>query len=247
MRDLTWITEDFIAHRGLHTLDKTVPENTLLSFQKAIEKGYAIEFDINVMKDGTVVCFHDSDFRRLCNVDKKLSELTYDEISEFRILNSEEHIPSLKEVLDFVNGRVPLLIELKPYGDKHLLCRQFMEVMKGYSGVWSMQSFHPMIVYWFRKNHPDVIRGQIAEYFKDDPKMKKITKYLLKSMLLNFITKPDFINYGLKDMPNKYIDRQMRRGMTVITYASQSQEQFDMVKKHYYNSVFEYFIPRLKK
>lgn len=247
MKDLTWIRNGLIAHRGLHTIDKTVPENTLLAFENAIKRGYGIEFDINVMKDGTVVCFHDPDFKRLCGVDKPLSELNFDEISSYRILNSDEHIPSLKEVLDFVGGKVPLLIELKPLGDNSLLCSRFMEVMKDYKGVWAMHSFHPMTVYWFKKNHSEIIRGQVTEYFNDDPKMKRITKWIMKSMILNIFTKPDFINYGVKDMPNKYIDRQMKRGMTVIGYASQSQEQFDMVKKHYHNSVFEYFLPKQSK
>jgi len=241
---MTWIKNDFIAHRGLHTLDKTVPENTLLAFQKAMDRGYAIEFDINVMKDGTVVCFHDPDFKRLCGVDKALSELNFEDVKSFRILQSNEYIPSLKEVLEFIDGKVPLLIELKPLGDNNLLCQQFMEVMKDYKGVWAMHSFHPMTIFWFKKNHPEVVRGQVTEFFRDDPKMKKLTKFLMKTMALNIFTKPDFINYGVKDMPNKYLDRQIKKGMTVIGYASQSQEQFDMVKKYYHNSVFEYFIPK---
>ena len=241
---MTWIKNDFIAHRGLHTLDKTVPENTLLAFQKAMDRGYAIEFDINVMKDGTVVCFHDPDFKRLCGVDKALSELNFEDVKSFRILQSNEYIPSLKEVLEFIDGKVPLLIELKPLGDNNLLCQQFMEVMKVYKGVWAMHSFHPMTIFWFKKNHPEVVRGQVTEFFRDDPKMKKLTKFLMKTMALNIFTKPDFINYGVKDMPNKYLDRQIKKGMTVIGYASQSQEQFDMVKKYYHNSVFEYFIPK---
>ncbi len=244
MKNMTWIKNDFIAHRGLHTLDKTVPENTLLAFQKAMDRGYAIEFDINVMKDGTVVCFHDPDFKRLCGVDKALSELNFEDVKSFRILQSNEYIPSLKEVLEFIDGKVPLLIELKPLGDNNLLCQQFMEVMKDYKGVWAMHSFHPMTIFWFKKNHPEVVRGQVTEFFRDDPKMKKLTKFLMKTMALNIFTKPDFINYGVKDMPNKYLDRQIKKGMTVIGYASQSQEQFDMVKKYYHNSVFEYFIPK---
>jgi len=244
MKDMTWIKEGFIAHRGLHTRDGVVPENTLLAFSKAIEKGFGIELDINVLKDGTVVCFHDKDLNRLCGINQELRNLNYDDVKNIKILKSNETIHSMKEVLEFVNGSVPLLIELKPFGDHELLCRKFMEVMEGYQGLWAMHSFHPKTVFWFRMNHPEVIRGQITEYFRDDEKMKKITKYLMKTMFFNPFTKPDFINYGVKDMPNKYLDHLMKKGMTIIGYASHSQKEFDMVKNHYHNSVFEYFIPQ---
>ena len=244
MKDMTWIREDLIAHRGLHTKDGVVPENTLLAFSKAIELGFGIELDLNVLKDGTVVCFHDKDLKRLCNIDMKLSNLNYDEIKDFKILKSSETIHSIQEVLAFVNGRVPLLIELKPFGNSELLCRKFMEAIDGYTGKWAVHSFHPKTLLWFRSNHPEIIRGQISEYFRDDPKMKRITKYLMKTMFFNRFTKPDFINYGIKDMPNKYLDKLMKKGMTIIGYAPHSQKEFDMVKKYYHNSVFEYFIPK---
>ncbi len=244
MKDMTWIKESFIAHRGFHSIDKAVPENTMLAFKLAIEKGYAIEMDINVCQDGTVVVFHDPNLLRLCGVDKHLSDVQYDEIKNLKILNSTETIPTLKQVLEYVNGRVPLLIELKPLGNNDLLCEQFMEVMKDYRGVYAMHSFHPKTVYWFKKHHPKIIRGQVTEFFRDDLKMKRIVKYLMKSMILNIFTKPDFINYGVHDMPNIYLDKAMKKGITCIGYASRNQEEFDFVKKYYHNSVFEYFEPR---
>lgn len=244
MKDMTWIKEDLIAHRGFHTLDKSVPENTLLAFQHAIDRGYGIEMDINVCKDGTVVVFHDPNLKRLCGKDISLSDVNYDEIKEEKILSSNETIPTLKKVLAFVGGRVPLLIELKPLGNNDLLCEQFMEDMKDYQGKWAMHSFHPNTVNWFKKHHPEVIRGQVTEYFRDDERMKKITKFLMKTMILNIFSKPDFINYGIHDMPNKYLDKAMKKGIICIGYASRNQEEFDFVKKYYHNSVFEYFEPK---
>ena len=66
----------------------------------------------------------------------------------------------------------------------------------------------------------------------------------MKSMFFNRFTKPDFVNYGVVDLPNKYCDKAYKKGLCIIAYASKSQEEFDMVKEHYDNSVFEYFIPR---
>jgi glycerophosphoryl diester phosphodiesterase len=245
MKDLTWIKETKIAHRGLHSLDKSIPENSMKAFELAIEKNYGIEMDINVLKDGTVVVFHDHHLKRLVpGRSELLSELNYNDIKDLKLLESNERISTLKEVLDFVNGRVPLLIELKPLGEKRVLCENFWETIKDYQGKYGIHSFSPWILKWFKNNHPDVIRGQITEYFRSNSKMKRISKYLMKSMFFNKITKPDFVNYGIIDLPNKYCDKAFKKGLCIIAYASHSQEQFDMVKKHYNNSVFEYFIPR---
>ncbi len=244
MKDITWIKNRLIAHRGLHSKDKLVPENSMKAFELAIKHNYGIEMDINVLKDGTVVVFHDITLDRLTGQSGNLNDLNYEQIKNLKLLNTNEHIPTLKEVLNFVDGRVPLLIELKPLGKQIYLCEQFMKIMNQYKGAYAIHSFSPKIIYWFKKNHPKVIRGQITEYFRNNQKMKRFTKYLMKSMFLNKFTKPDFVNYGIHDLPNKYCDKAYKNGMCIISYASKSQEEFDMVKSHYDNSVFELFIPR---
>lgn len=243
MKDLTWIKNDYIAHRGYHSLDKSIPENTLLAFKKALDYGYSIECDVNVTKDGQVVVFHDINLKRLCGVDINLSNVTYDEIKSFRILNTNEHIPLLTDLLDLVKGKVGLLIELKPKGESKLLCQSFMKVMAQYKGVYAIHSFSPGVVRWFKKNHPHVIRGQITEFFKNDNDMNPIIKYLMKSMFFNTFTKPDFVNYGIKDLPNKYTTKAYKNGLCVISYCARNELEYQMVKNHYDNAVFEFFRP----
>lgn len=244
MRDCEWIKNGYFAHRGLHTRDLSIPENTRTAYQLAVNEGYGIELDINHLKDGTIVCFHDEDFKRLCGIDKRLQDETYEEIKDYHILNTQETIPTLQEVLQIVNRKVPLLIELKPYGNFDLLCENFMKIMDEYQGTWAMHSFHPKILIWFKKNRPEVIRGQITEYFIDNHDMSKMEKFLMKRMALNFLTKPDFINYGMRDLPNRFVNRAKRKGIVIIGYSSTNQEEFDWMKKHYHNSVFEYFKPK---
>ncbi len=247
MKDLNWIKHNFIAHRGFHSMDKSIPENSLLAFKKAIDYDYAIELDIHVLKDGNIVVFHDDNLKRVCKIDKKLNEVTYDEIKNLKLLNTNEVIPLLSDVLALVKGKVPLLIELKPKGDYLRLCQAFMIVMKGYEGEYAVMSFNPKITNWFRKNYPDIIRGQLAEYFTDDDTVSKITKFILKRMWLNKLTKPDFINYGLKDLPNHYCKKAYENGIPVIAYTARNKLEFDMIKKYYDNAVFEYFRPDEKK
>lgn len=245
MKDLTWLQNNLIAHRGLYTKDQSIPENSIASFKHAMDKGYSIELDINVLKDGTVLAFHDFTFKRVCNDSRELKDVTYEECKNFTLFKTNEKIPTFNQVLELVKGKVPLLIELKPHGDVILLCESFMKSMKNYQGDWAVFSFHPKVVSWFKKHYPQVIRGQISEYFKDDKNMNKITKYMMKTMFLNRFTKPDFVSYGIYDMPNKYLDRLMKKGITVISYAARSQKDFDFVKSHYHNTVFEYFEPKI--
>jgi len=245
MKDLSWIQNNLIAHRGLYNKDQSIPENSLLAYQLALDKGYSIELDLNVLKDGTVLAFHDHTFKRPCNDNRELSEVTYDEIKDLTLFSSQEKIPTLQNVLDLVQEKVPLLIELKPHGDVVFLCESMMKIMMDYKGKYAVFSFHPRVVSWFKKYHPEVIRGQISEYFKTDKAMNPISKYLMKSMFFNRFTRPDFISYGIYDMPNKYIDKAMKKGITVISYAARTKEQFDFVKSHYHNTVFEFFEPKI--
>jgi len=245
MKDLSWIQNNLIAHRGLYSKDQSIPENSIASFRHALDKGYSIEFDINVLKDGTVLVFHDYNFKRISNDLKELRDVTYDQCKDFKLFDTDEKIPTLSQLLKLVKGKVPLLIELKPHGDVIFLCESFMKTIKDYQGVWAVFSFHPKVVQWFKKNYPDVIRGQISEYFKDDKDMNPVAKYLMKTMFFNRFTKPDFISYGIYDMPNKYLDRCMKKGITVISYAARSQQDFDFVKSHYHNTVFEFFEPKI--
>lgn len=244
MKDLKWIKTSLIAHRGLHSQDKSVPENSKKAFELALAKGYGIECDINLLKDGTPVVFHDKNLKRMCGDDRYLLDITLEEFKKCRLLGTDQVPMTLREFLALVGGRVPLLIELKPFGPYKPLCEQFMEVMKDYKGVWAMHSFHPWALLWFRKHHPEIIRGQISEYFEHDDDMNKFLRFCMKHLLFNLLTRPDFVNYGIHNMPNRYVNRSQRHGIVVIGFASRNQEQFDFCRKNYSNSVFEFFEPK---
>ena len=243
-KDLSWLKNALIAHRGLHTKDGSIPENSRSSFDNAIQQGYAIELDVNVLKDGTVVALHDYHLERLCGDPRTVDDITINDLEDLRLLGTNEKIMTIDEVLTLVDGKVPLLIELKPHGSIITLCESMMRSLDHYQGNYAIFSFHPKVVYWFKKYHRHIIRGQIAETFNRDPKMPYIIKWMMKHMIFNPWTKPDFISYYIHDMPNKILDKLYKKGMTVISYAAQSQEEFDFVKKHYDNAVFEYFIPK---
>lgn len=189
------------AHRGLHTVDKSVPENSLAAFARAAEAGYGMELDVRLTRDGMVVVFHDDTLDRVCGVDKRVDELTYGELCDLRLCGTEEGIPLFDQVLDLVDGRVPLIVELKTGRRNRDLCRKTLALLQSYPGHACIESFDPFIVAWFRFHAPKLLRGQLAapkSEYRDRP---GIQGFLLSHTLLNFIARPQFIAYKIGPMP----------------------------------------------
>lgn len=201
MADFTPFKGWFYAHRGLYQDEDTIPENSMAAFKLAIENNYGIEFDIQLSKDDIPVVFHDDNLERVCGVDGYIWEYTYEELKEFRLFGSSEGIPLLTEVLELVDGKVPLIIELK--GDKKdtSIAGIVAPFLDNYQGIYCIESFNPMIILWFKKNRPNIIRGQLSMRYEYEDKSpsEKFLYFGLQNLLLNFLTKPDFIAYNHKD------------------------------------------------
>lgn len=184
------------AHRGLHSKDKTVPENSLFAFRLAVEAGYGIELDIRFTKDRQIVVFHDDTLLRMCGVNRPVDSFTYDELKELRLLDTEERIPLFSEVLSVVDGRIPLLVELKSGPNNTLLCEAAYAMLQNYHGTYCIESFHPMIVRWFKKHAPQVLRGQLsAPQQSFAGTLSPFTAFLLSYLFTNFLARPNFIAY----------------------------------------------------
>src|SRR5690606_20365991 len=110
---LDWLTERPIAHRGLHDLNRECWENTLPAFERACRKGYAIECDVTISADGVPVVIHDTNLVRLTGKYGWTYRHSARTLRSMRIGRTRDHIPLLRDLLDLVDGKVPLLIELK--------------------------------------------------------------------------------------------------------------------------------------
>lgn len=245
MISLEWMKTYDIAHRGLHTDNEVVPENSMKAFQLAKERGYAMEFDIHITKDSQIVVFHDSTLTRLCGVPLEVETSTYDEIKEYPLLGSDQSIPLLKDVLFEINGTVPLLIEIKNTKRIDEICTVLLDVLNGYDGDYAVQSFNPFIIHWFTKHAPTIKRGLVA-YDMKDSKEPWINKQLIKHIVLYPIVKPHFINYEHTLLPMRRLTNLQKRGVIIIAWTVRSQDELDAVKKYYSNAVFELFIPKKK-
>ena len=104
------IFEEKFAHRGLHFC---YPENTLKAIELAINNNMAVELDIRFTKDGKIVLFHDRYTKRLLGIPGKISKMKYSKIKKYFVMDSNEKVPTLKEVLNLINGRQTILIEVK--------------------------------------------------------------------------------------------------------------------------------------
>ena len=161
MNNIDFLLKKVISHRGVFDNSLGIPENSLESFKKAVEQGYSIELDIHVLKDNTVVVFHDDNLKRMTGIDKKINTFTYEELKEIKLLNSTETIPTLEEVLELIDGKVPILIEFKSDGTIRRLEQEAMKILVNYKGKYAIQSFDPNCVYFFKKNYPNIPRGQL--------------------------------------------------------------------------------------
>lgn len=184
------------AHRGLHTEDKSVPENSLEAFRLAGRAGYGVELDVQLTKDGQVVVFHDDTLDRVCGVPGKLEEKSYDELKLLSLCGTNQRIPLLTEVLEVYQGRGPLLVELKNGSRNRELCEKTYAILSDYPGEVCIESFNPFIVRWFKKHAKDIVRGQLATWPKDyGDAVSRGNAFLLSRCLLNFLARPQFIAY----------------------------------------------------
>lgn len=242
--DMTPFQGWLYAHRGLHDNSSEAPENSLAAFREAVDAGFGMELDIQLTKDGQVVVFHDDTLKRVCGIEGKISDYTYEQLQEFTLCKSEERIPLFTQVLKLVDGKVPLIVEFKGNDSTNLdLCPVADDILQKYSGVYCMESFNPLMVAWYRKNRPEVVRGQLSERFFSNGK-KHVLHFVLQNLLLNFYAKPDFIAYKWSDYKN--ISRRLCRflfGITAVAWTIQSKEALKSSKKHFDLFIFDSFLP----
>lgn len=231
------------AHRGLHNNASPAPENSLGAVRNAIHCNYGIEIDVQLTKDLVPVVFHDFSLNRICGVETKLSSLTWRELQSFQLFHSEERIPSLAEVLAEVNGQVPIIIEYKQEGHRSQICRASNQLLLSYQGDYCIESFNPIVLLWYRKNRPDIIRGQLSSDFRREGDSTPAL-FIIKHLLLNFLTKPNFIAYNCldKNSLSRMLCHRLYKNLAVA-WTIYSQAELDANLSYFDWFIFEGFQP----
>ena len=239
--DRTPLMDVHYAHRGLFDNETDAPENSLNAMRKAVEAGYGIEFDIQLSKDDVPVIFHDASLKRMCGVDGKVWDYTLEELQKMKLASSNETIPTLEQVLKVVDGKVPLIIEYKMDRVDTKVCELGNAILEKYNGVYCMESFHPFAVKWYREHRPDVIRGQLSQDFSKTD-YKGIQYWAMTHLLLNFLTRPDFIAYNHKD--KDIFSRRLcaQLGALSVAWTIKNREQYEEAKPYFDLVIFDIFI-----
>ena len=232
-KDISFLKKNLIAHRGIFDNEK-VPENSIASFKKAMSKGYTIELDVRLSKDNKVVVFHDATLKRMCKTDKYLKDLNYKELVKNKLLDTKYIIPTLEEVLTLIDGKVPVIIEIK-YDEKTPLIEEcLVKILDNYNGVFAIKSFNPFILLWFKKHRPNYIRGILLS-----DKKKDIKSYLIYKLFS--LCKPDFLSCNYKLFNDKKI-KKYRDKIPVICWTIRDKESLEKEKDNFDNFICEKII-----
>lgn len=236
----------YIAHRGFFDNESERPENSMAAFSHAVENGYGIELDVQLTRDGHLVVFHDDELSRMCGVEKRLEDCTLEELQALRLAKSEQGIPLFADVLALVNGRVPLIVEIKNSERWVQTCEKTAALLDYYQGCYCVESFSPYVVEWYKKNRPNVVRGILStDYFKDEPEMDFWQKLILTNLLFNARSKPDFVAYNhlYKNQLSYRLVRYLY-GVKNVAWTIRSQKELIDARDVFTCMIFDSFTPQ---
>lgn len=228
-----------IAHRGLFDRDQSVPENSLPAFRRAVDRGYGVELDVQLSEDGRVVVFHDDDLKRACKVERRVDSVDFAGLQNLSLFDTTEKIPLFTDVLNVLDGKVPVIVELKTGKRNKELCQKTLDILRGYNGEYCIESFDPFIVSWFRFHAPDIMRGQLTQHPKDfKGSAPAIAAFILGNVLFNFLSRPHFIAHRIgKKTPLVHLSELLGAMKVAWTSHDKSAERdFDTV-------IFEHYLP----
>lgn len=233
------------AHRGLHS--EGVPENSIKAFEAAIENGYGFELDVHLLADGNLAVFHDRSLKRMCGADVQIESLTTDQLAEYCLSDTAETIPTFEQVLELCDGRVPMIVELKPVNANHNeLSEKVCEMLENYKGLYCLESFDPRCIRWLKDNRPKLVRGQLAHNSMVEGKGKVpfVLRVVMTNLLSNFWNKPDFIAYRFKDRERLSV-RLARKLWKIqgVSWTLRTPEEYETAVKEGWIPIFEGFNP----
>ena len=231
-----------LAHRGLHK-NPEVPENSLPAFRAAVEAGYGVELDVQLSSDGIPVVFHDQTLERVCGLPGSTRDYPLEKLATTPLFGQAGiGVPTFAEVLEVIGGRVPILVEIKGEDPAYdLTCAKAAELLDRYDGEYWVESFNPLAIAWFRKNRPNVLRGQLAmAYGRHDKYKGKLKYFILQHFLLNFRGRPDFIAYRIGDRDDRSFLR-LRKiyGVPTVSWTVKTKEDLSASPEAFDGLIFE--------
>lgn len=230
------------AHRGLHNDSRA--ENSMSAFRAAVDAGFGIELDIRLSKDGELVVYHDDNLDRVAKREGLVKDYTADELANMKLLGTEDGIPRFSEVLALVDGKVPLLVEIKENAGDKSVSEAAAKMLKEYRGDYIVESFNPLSLGTIKKKLPSATRGILShKYYAYEPYRKPLY-FLLQMLLLNRVCSPAFVAYDHHHA--RSISLRAARDLGAVTFAwtvRSADEEREAYKNGFDSIIFENYIP----
>ena len=217
MKDLSVLDYKIYAHRGFHS--EIVTENTKEAFKIAIERNYPIELDVRLTKDKTVIVFHDRNLKRLYDINEKVKDYKYKKLSKA----SSKEISKLTDILNLINGKVPVIIEVKKDRRDFKLEKELVKILDKYNGSFAVKSFNKKTMLWFKRNREEYVRGLLVH--------NNIKTIFDRYRLYRTINKLDldFISVNYRLLNKRYI-RRYGKNMKVLAWTIKNSEVYSKYK-----------------
>ncbi len=240
-QDYKWLTDVFVAHRGLFDNENGIPENSLPAFERAAQEGFGIETDVQMTKDGVLVVFHDDTLKRMTGAEGRLCDLTYEQLQQLRLLQTDCKVPTFEQFLAAANG-ANLVVEIKTHPNIGEVEQKTYDMLKGYKGHYCIESFDPFIIRWFKRHAPEVIRGQLSCSFKGA--FGPLKRWLLADLKLCKWNGSQFIAYCADTVCTNKAVRRFAKKIPILCWTIKSQQQYDELHDCFDNMIFDSFVPQ---
>jgi glycerophosphoryl diester phosphodiesterase len=239
---LDWLKRP-IAHRGLHDATRGIIENSASAIEAAIAKTYAIEVDLQCARDRVPVVFHDERLDRLTDANGAVADHDVRELCAMPLRGSADRILSLPELLELVDGRVPLIIEVKSnWGRDPRYETNIARMLRPYNGAVAVMSFDPHLVGAFRRLFPALPRGLVSERFDIEHRhgQSKLRRFAMRHLLTSVIARPNFIAYDVRGLPAlaSSIARDVF-GLPLLTWTVRSETDKETARRYADAMIFE--------
>jgi len=248
LSDLDWLTQRPVAHRGLHDAKTGIIENTPGAVKAALSYGFAIEVDVQVSKDGEAMVFHDETLERLTTSRGPVSARTAKQLKRVNFKHTKDRMWSLSDLLQLVQGLVPLVIEIKSQWDNvGPLEKRVAEVLSTYDGPVCVMSFNPQSIITIKHLAPTLTRGLVAGSFANGARWAHLSdrqRFKMRHLLYGFEAEVDFIAYHVKALPAlaPWISRTILR-KPLLSWTVRSEQDQRTVKRWADQMIFEGFVP----
>lgn len=238
-----------ITHRALHDRKAGRVENSIKSIQAALDAGYGIEIDVQLSRDGQAMVFHDALLDRLTDETGPVRDRSREELEAIPLSDDGGMIPSLETVLDLVDGRVPLLIEIKDQDGEMgpnvgTLEQATCAALKDYVGDVALMSFNPHTVAKCAAYAPHLPRGITTSSYQAVfwPEVPEATRDVLRDIPDYDRTGACFISHEATDLDRPRVAELKAEGAKIFTWTIRSAKQEADARRIVDNVTFEGYL-----